>query len=78
MTASETPTVNAKTAQPAASPHALTDKPYRYCSISKSTWFRLKAAGDTPKPVRLAGCSKPLYRKSDLDRWLAGLPAKRG
>jgi predicted DNA-binding transcriptional regulator AlpA len=39
------------------------------CGIGRSTWFRLKSAGRTPAPVRLAG--RVLYRVEDLKLWVS-------
>src|SRR4051794_29753633 len=39
----------------------------RLCGISEATWFRLKAAGKTPAPVKLGG--RVLYRVEDLRLW---------
>ena len=48
----------------------------RACGISEASWFRLKAAGKTPAPVRLGG--KVLYRIEDLKLWvLLGCPPRR-
>jgi hypothetical protein len=46
------------------------------CSIGRATWFRLKSAGKTPAPVKLAG--RVLYRVDDLRLWVAlGCPDRK-
>jgi predicted DNA-binding transcriptional regulator AlpA len=46
------------------------------CGIGRATWFRLKAAGKTPAPVRLAG--RVLYRVEDLRLWVSlGCPSRK-
>jgi hypothetical protein len=40
----------------------------RICGISPATWFRFKARGMTPAPVKLAG--RVLYRVEDLRLWV--------
>ena len=46
------------------------------CGIGRATWFRLKAAGKTPAPVKLAG--RVLYRAEDLRLWVAmGCPDRK-
>lgn len=48
-----------------------------YVGVSRSAWFRLRAADELPAPVAIPGCG-PRWRRADLDRWLAKLkPAKR-
>jgi predicted DNA-binding transcriptional regulator AlpA len=46
------------------------------CGIGRATWFRLKSAGKTPAPVKLAG--RVLYRLTDLRLWVSlGCPPRR-
>src|SRR5262245_55780513 len=46
------------------------------CSIGRSTWARLTAAGKTPAPVRLSGATR--WRRSELLGWIAaGCPDRR-
>jgi predicted DNA-binding transcriptional regulator AlpA len=46
------------------------------CGIGRATWFRLKSAGKTPAPVKLAG--RVLYRAEDLRLWVAlGCPPRK-
>lgn len=62
---------------PAAEPVSqfeLTDRPYYFVGLAKSTWFRLRAGGHTPKPVKVPGLARAMYRKSDLEAWLKDLP----
>ena len=48
----------------------------RLCGISPASWDRLTAAGKTPASLRLGG--RVLWRRSDLDAWIAlGLPDRR-
>jgi predicted DNA-binding transcriptional regulator AlpA len=48
----------------------------RLCGVSEATWYRLKAAGKTPNPIRLGG--KVLYRLEDLKLWLVlGCPDRK-
>jgi predicted DNA-binding transcriptional regulator AlpA len=47
----------------------------RLCGVSEATWFRLKAAGKTPAPVKLG---RVLYRVEDLKLWVAlGCPDRK-
>jgi prophage regulatory protein len=53
-----------------------TDRAAELCGVSPATWFRLKAAGKTPAPVRLGG--KVLYRVEDLVTWVRlGCPGRK-
>jgi hypothetical protein len=46
------------------------------CGIGRATWFRLRARGMTPAPVKLAG--RVLYRVEDLRLWvLLGCPPRK-
>jgi predicted DNA-binding transcriptional regulator AlpA len=46
------------------------------CGISSATWYRHKAAGKTPAPVKLGG--RVLYRVEDLTLWVAlGCPDRK-
>jgi predicted DNA-binding transcriptional regulator AlpA len=46
------------------------------CGVSEASWYRLKAAGKTPAPVRLGG--KVLYRLADLTLWVSlGCPPRK-
>jgi predicted DNA-binding transcriptional regulator AlpA len=46
------------------------------CGIGRATWFRLKSAGKTPAPVKLAG--RVLYRCEDLRLWVSlGCPPRK-
>ena|SRR5581483_4437142 len=46
------------------------------CGIGRATWFRLKSAGKTPAPVKLAG--RVLYRVEDLRLWVVlGCPPRK-
>ncbi len=49
----------------------LLDQPaaWRYLGLSRSMWFRLRAAGELPDPVRVPGRKLPMWRVEDLDRW---------
>ncbi len=51
--------------------------PWDYLGISRSAWFKMRAANTAPKAVTLPGGGRPLYRKADLDRWVAGLKTAR-
>ena len=47
----------------------------RLCGISEATWYRLKAAGKLPLPLRLG---RVLWRVEELRRWCAaGCPDQR-
>ncbi len=39
------------------------------CGISPASWHRYRAAGKTPKPVKLGG--RVLFRVADLSEWIA-------
>jgi predicted DNA-binding transcriptional regulator AlpA len=46
------------------------------CGISPASWYRLKAAGKTPAPLRLGG--RVLYRVEDLQLWVSlGCPPRK-
>src|SRR5260370_6829427 len=48
----------------------------RLCAIGRATWFRLRSAGKTPAPVKLAG--RVLYRVEDLRLWVSlGSPPQK-
>lgn len=47
-----------------------------YVGISRPVMFRLLAANKFPKPVAITGGGKK-YRRSDLDKWVAGLKTAR-
>lgn len=47
-----------------------------YCGLARSTWFRLRAEGELPEPVSVAG-SGMKWRRADLDKWLARLKPRR-
>ena len=64
------PSPKAAAPKPAA---ALVTKPWVYLGLSKSAFYRLRAAGGGPKPVRVPGTVRPVWRVSDLDRWVASL-----
>jgi len=45
-----------------------------YCGISRNSFWKMKASGRCPAPIRLG--RRLLWRKADLDRWiLDGCPA---
>ena len=53
-----------------------TDAAAAAVSISPASWFRLKAAGKTPAPVKLGG--RTLYRVEDLRLWVSwGCPPRK-
>jgi predicted DNA-binding transcriptional regulator AlpA len=53
-----------------------TDQSATLCGVSVASWFRLKAAGKTPAPVKLGG--RVLYRVEDLRLWVAwGCPDRK-
>ena len=68
-----------QTAINVASPEPLllpAPKAARLCGISEATWYRLKAAGKVPVPVRLGG--RVLWKVEELRRWCAaGCPDQR-
>jgi predicted DNA-binding transcriptional regulator AlpA len=46
------------------------------CSLSLASWYRLKAGGKLPLPVRLSG--RVLWRRAELEAWTAaGCPPQR-
>jgi predicted DNA-binding transcriptional regulator AlpA len=48
----------------------------RMCGLSEASWYRLKAAGKVPLPVRLGG--RVFWRLDELRRWCAaGCPDLR-
>lgn len=50
-----------------------------YLAISRATLYRLRDMGKLPKPVGLPGLKRaPRYRRADLERYAAGLKARRG
>jgi predicted DNA-binding transcriptional regulator AlpA len=53
-----------------------TEQAASICGVSPASWFRLKAAGKTPAPVKLGG--RVLYRVEDLKLWVAlGCPDRK-
>lgn len=50
---------------------------WEFVGLSRATWFRLRSAGKIPEPVRIAGSSLR-WRRSDLEKWVAGLPTGTG
>ena len=53
-----------------------TDQAAGICAVSPASWYRLKAAGKTPQPVKLGG--RVLYRIEDLKLWVAlGCPDRK-
>jgi predicted DNA-binding transcriptional regulator AlpA len=63
---------------PAPTP-ALLAKPWVYLGLSRSAFFRLRSADKAPRPVVVPGSRRPMYRRVDLDKWVAQLPfARRG
>jgi hypothetical protein len=46
------------------------------CGVSSASWFRLKASGRTPGPIKLR--RRVLYRLADLKLWVAmGCPDRK-
>jgi len=41
---------------------------YIMLGMSKGTWYRLKKAGKTPKPLKLPGCVD-YYTAESIDKW---------
>jgi hypothetical protein len=70
---------NVRPASPAPGVEPLlvdTDQAAALCSVSPASWYRLKAAGKTPAPVRLGG--RVLYRVEDLRLWVGwGCPSRK-
>jgi predicted DNA-binding transcriptional regulator AlpA len=62
---------------PGAAPAGqLVKAPWRYLGLSRSKFSQLRKRGLIPPPVDLPG--QLLWRRADLDAWLAGLPAREG
>ena len=74
-----TPPDSERPAPPAAAVEPLlvdADRAAPMCGISPASWYRLKAAGKTPAPVKLGG--RVLYRVEDLRLWVAlGCPERK-
>jgi predicted DNA-binding transcriptional regulator AlpA len=74
------PAARPKGARPAPTPatEALlvdTRRAAALCGVSPPTWYRLKAAGKTPAPVKLG---RTLYRLQDLRLWVSwGCPPRK-
>jgi predicted DNA-binding transcriptional regulator AlpA len=68
-------------AQPAPKPvPLLLDQPaaIEFLGLSRSGWFRLKAAGRLPRPVSVPGAGVGQHwRRRDLERFVEGLKAAR-
>jgi hypothetical protein len=64
-------------ASPALEPLLVdTDHAAALCGISPASWYRLKASGKTPAPIRLGG--KVLYRVEDLKLFVSwGCPPRK-
>lgn len=45
-----------------------------YVGMSPRVWGEAKARGELPKPVLVPGRDEPMYRRADLDAWVAKLP----
>jgi predicted DNA-binding transcriptional regulator AlpA len=63
-------------AAPASHVPQLVSQPWAYCGVSRSAFYRLLSADKAPSPVSLPG-SRPRWRRSDLDRWIASLKPAR-
>jgi predicted DNA-binding transcriptional regulator AlpA len=70
------PADRTQSAAPEANP-LLTGKPWSVAGISRSAWYRLESADQTPAPVSLPGRDKR-YRISDIVKWVGQLkPGRR-
>ena len=49
---------------------------WEFVGVSRSEWFRLKAADKLPAPVSLDG-SRPMWRRADLERYVERLRSAR-
>jgi predicted DNA-binding transcriptional regulator AlpA len=47
-----------------------------FTGVSRTAWYRLKAMGKLPAPIRIAG-SGGRWRRKDLERWLENLNTRR-
>ena len=55
----------------------LTHRPWLVVGVTRSAWFRMRSADQTPAPVAMPG-RRTLYRIADLLRWIDNLgPARR-
>lgn len=54
----------------------LIAQPWQFIGISRSAWFRLRAAGKTPAPVRVPG-SGLRWRASDLSKFVEQLARQK-
>lgn len=48
----------------------------RLSGLPRSTWYRLRASGRAPKPVRLDG-TRPRWRRADILRWVERMNSAR-
>jgi predicted DNA-binding transcriptional regulator AlpA len=66
-----------ESAEPTLAPLLVdTDQAAAMCAVSPATWYRLKAGGKTPAPIRLGG--RVLYRLTDLVLWVSlGCPGRK-
>jgi predicted DNA-binding transcriptional regulator AlpA len=46
-------------------------------SMSRSSLYRLLAGDNFPKPVRVPGCRRTLWKRSAVGAWVAKLPASK-
>jgi predicted DNA-binding transcriptional regulator AlpA len=50
----------------------------RYLGISRSAWYRLRAAGKLPAPVSVPGAGTgPMWRRRDLEKFVERLRPAR-
>ncbi|MDB5306619.1 MAG: hypothetical protein JWO38_821 [Gemmataceae bacterium] len=62
----------AKTPEKESRGPSTTTKPWVWVGISRTLWYRLKSADQTPRPIDLGlVINRPIYRTADLDRWVA-------
>ncbi|MDB5312082.1 MAG: hypothetical protein JWO38_6284 [Gemmataceae bacterium] len=55
-----------------------TGKPWLRAGISRTLFFRLKSAGLAPEPINIGlSLARPIYRISDIDKWIASRKADR-
>jgi predicted DNA-binding transcriptional regulator AlpA len=54
----------------------LIPKAWTYCGVSRAGYYRMMAADQAPKPVKLA-FGRNLWRRADLDKWIASLKPRK-
>src|SRR5262249_43933479 len=58
-------------------PSLLTNRAWLIVGMSRSAWFKARIQGLNLRPVEVPGNSRPYWRVSDLQKWVAELVTAR-